>query len=48
MTVQDVSDQGVKCRWFDKSGKLRADMFTDEELVEEPSSPPLTINMDLR
>jgi uncharacterized protein YodC (DUF2158 family) len=47
MTVLEVSDSGVQCRWFDKSGKLHDKVFPDEALVKG-ASPYLTINMNLR
>ena len=37
MTVLGVSDKGVQCRWFDKSGKLHNEMFPDEVLVKGAS-----------
>lgn len=46
MTVLDVSEEGVKCRWFDKSGKLHDKTFPCETLVKAESSR-LTINIDL-
>jgi uncharacterized protein YodC (DUF2158 family) len=45
MTVQEFSDKGVKCRWFEKS-KLQTALFASEEL-EAASSSRLTINMHL-
>jgi uncharacterized protein YodC (DUF2158 family) len=47
MTVLDVSESGVQCCWFDRSGKLREKIFPDEVLVEARSSN-LTINFNLR
>jgi hypothetical protein len=47
MTVLEVSDSGVQCRWFDKSGKLHDKVFPDEALVKAASAY-LTINMNLR
>ncbi len=34
MTVIDVSDNGVRCRWIDKDGKLCNQTFAADELVE--------------
>lgn len=45
MTVREVSDQGVECRWFDK-GRLRSDTFVDAEL-EAGKSATAIINIDL-
>jgi uncharacterized protein YodC (DUF2158 family) len=46
MTVLDASDEGVRCRWFDKSGKLHEKTFPDETLINAESSR-LTINVNL-
>jgi uncharacterized protein YodC (DUF2158 family) len=45
MTVREVSDQGVECRWFDKD-RLRSETFVDEEL-EAGKSPKFILNIDL-
>ena len=45
MTVREVSDQGVECRWFDKD-RLRSEMFVDGE-VEAGKSPKFVLNIDL-
>ena len=47
MTVLDVSDSGVQCWWFDKSGKLHGKVFPDEVLVKAASSN-LAIQINLR
>jgi len=45
--VLDVSDSGVQCWWFDKSGKLHGKVFPDEVLVKAASSN-LAIQINLR
>jgi uncharacterized protein YodC (DUF2158 family) len=37
MTVLDVSDDGVRCWWFDKN-KLHKEVFPAEMLIEAPPS----------
>jgi uncharacterized protein YodC (DUF2158 family) len=34
MTVTDISDKGVHCRWIDKNGELCNQTFAPDELVE--------------
>jgi uncharacterized protein YodC (DUF2158 family) len=45
MTVMNVSDDGIRCWWFDKS-KLREKVFPDWALVEAKSATSV-INIDL-
>lgn len=45
MTVMDVSDDGVRCWWFDKS-KLHEEVFPAEVLIEAKAAN-LAINIQL-
>jgi uncharacterized protein YodC (DUF2158 family) len=46
MTVLDVSDSGLDCWWFDKSGKLHNKVFPDEALVKAaPSNAAIHIDL---
>ena len=42
MTVMDVSDEGIRCWWFDKD-KHREKVFPDWALVEAESRTTLTV-----
>jgi uncharacterized protein YodC (DUF2158 family) len=55
MTVQDVSDKGVICWWFDSTDKLHEKMFPKEVLDKssngvldkaKTAAPQIIIDMD--
>lgn len=43
MTVEEIGDDLVTCKWFDKAGTLQRDEFVPETIEVVQKTPPKTI-----